>query len=78
MVAAQRVAHAGLALNRHPGELQVLNVAIDGALRDLQLLGQPLRRQQAAEAQKLDDAEESVGASHRCDLKAVLLLLRTG
>ena len=64
-VAAQRVANAGLAFNRSAGELEVLDVAIDGALRDLEFFGELLRREQAAHAEELDDSKEPVGTTHR-------------
>ncbi len=63
-VAAQRIANAGFAGNGHAGELQVLDIAIDGAMRDLQLLGEAARGLQAATAQQLHNAEESVGTTH--------------
>jgi hypothetical protein len=44
--------------------LQVGHVAIDGALRHLQPLGQKFSRAQAAAADQLDKMEESVGAAH--------------
>src|SRR5262249_33097239 len=43
---------------------EVRDVAIDGPLRDLELVGDLPRRRQLAAAEELDDAEEPIGAAH--------------
>lgn len=63
-IAAEGVADAGFAGDGHAGELQVLDIAIDGAMGDLQLFGQAARGLQTAAAEQLHDAEETVGAAH--------------
>jgi len=68
--AAQGVADAGLAFDGLAGELEVDDVAVDGALGDLKALGEGASGLQAAGAQQLHDAEEAVGAPHaRCPLE---------
>ena len=63
--AAQHVADARRALDRHAARLQGGDVAIDRARRHFELVGQrrgggrPARR-----AQALDDVEQPVGAAH--------------
>ena len=64
VVAAKGVADTGFAEDRDAGELEVLDVAVDGALGDLELGGQAAGGLQAAGAQELDDAEEAVGSAH--------------
>ena len=61
---AQAVAHTGLALNGHALVLEVRHVAVDGALRDFQPLGQEGGRGQPPPANELNDLEEAVGAAH--------------
>ncbi len=46
-VAAQGIAHAGFAFDGRAGELQLLDIAIDGPLGDFQLLRKAARRGQA-------------------------------
>src|SRR5579875_1126626 len=65
-VAAKRVADASLAFDGLAGELEVANVAIDGALGDLKPLGKCVGGLQASRAQHLHDAEEAVGTPHAC------------
>ena len=60
----QDVAHAGFALDRHTTGDQVLDVAVDGALRDLQGFAQVAGARQLLTAHELDDLEQSVGAAH--------------
>jgi hypothetical protein len=62
--AAEGVADAGLSFDGLAGELEVDDVAIDGAFGDLKALGEGVSGLQAARAQELDDAEEAVGAPH--------------
>ncbi len=62
---AQHVADAGFAFDRHAGELQVRDIAIDRAQRYRQRLGETPRRQRgAASAQGVDDEEQAIGATH--------------
>ena len=63
-VAAQGVADAGFAGDGHAGELQVLNIAVDGAMGDLQLFGEAAGGLQPAAAEELHNTEEAVGAAH--------------
>lgn len=63
---AERVADARLAAHRDAREDERLDVAVDRAFADLERFGDVLRGQLAAlaAAEELDDAKESVGASH--------------
>ncbi len=63
-VAAQGVADACLAFDRHARGLKVADVAIDGAIGDLEFFGEHARGLQAAATEDSNDTEESVGASH--------------
>jgi hypothetical protein len=59
-----QIADTGLAIDRHAGRLQVGDVAVDGALRHLQPLGQHARRHQPPAPQLLHDLEQAVGTAH--------------
>ena len=59
------VANAGLAVDRHPGRLQVGDVAIDGSLGNLEPRAELLGGDQTATTQMLHDLKEPVGAAHR-------------
>jgi hypothetical protein len=59
------VANARLAVDRHPGRLQVGNVAVDGSLGNLEPGTELLGGDQPATAQMLHDLEEPVGTAHR-------------
>jgi len=61
---AHHVADAGLAVDRHAARLQVGDIAVDGALGDLERLGELGRGQQPTAPQILDDLKQAVGASH--------------
>jgi hypothetical protein len=58
------VADAGRAVDGHPLRLQVGHVAVHGAQRHLQPLGQEGRGGQPAPPHQLDDLKQAVGASH--------------
>ncbi len=58
------VANAGFSLDGDAARDQVLDVAIDGALRHLEGGAQLARPHQLLAAQVLDDLEQSVGAAH--------------
>jgi len=64
---AQRVANAGFAFNGLASKLQVADVAIDRALRNLKALGERVSGLQASGAKHLHNAEETVGAAHGFD-----------
>ena len=68
----QHIADARLALDRHAAGDQVLDVAVDGALRHLQRLAQIAGPHQVLAAHELDDLEQSVGAAHAVHLSAGL------
>ena len=61
---SQAVAHARLAFDGHALVLQVGHVAVDGALRDFQPLGQEGGGGQAPPADELHDLEQAVSAAH--------------
>ena len=61
---SQAVAHARLAFDGHALVLQVGHVAVDGALRDLESLGQEGGGGQAPPADELHDLEQAVSAAH--------------
>ena len=62
---AQRVADAGRALDRRARDHEVAHVAVDGALRHLELLREPASGARSpSPAEQLDDAEEPIGAAH--------------
>src|SRR5262249_47355299 len=63
----QRVADPRLALDGNAAADQVLDVAVDGAIRDLELAGDLGRGDRRAHAQELDDLEQSIGAPHERD-----------
>ena len=64
---AQAVAHTGLALNGHALVLEVRHIAVDGAGRDFEPLGQEGGRGQAPPTDELDDLKKAVGAAHGRD-----------
>jgi hypothetical protein len=64
--APERVPDACLAANRHPRERQIPNVSVDGALGHLQLGGEPVRGDEPARPQELNQAKQSIGSPHRC------------
>jgi hypothetical protein len=66
-VATKGIADAGLAFDGLAVELEVADVAVDGALRDLEPLGEGASGLQATGAEELDYAEEAIGASHGFD-----------
>ncbi len=72
VIAAQGVAGAGFAQYRDAGELEVLDVAVDGAWGDFEFFGEGAGGLEASGAEKLDDAEESVGASHAESYRMIL------
>src|SRR5580692_782348 len=63
-IAAQSVADSGFACDGYAGKLQVLHIAVDGAVRDLQLFGQMPGGLQPPGAQQLNDSKEPVGTTH--------------
>jgi len=64
--ALEHVADSRLAADRHALRDERGDVAVDGALAGLGLLGDGLRGERRARtAEDLDDLEEAVGASHR-------------
>ncbi len=65
VIAAEGVADSGFALDGDAGELEILDVAVDGAVGDRQFFGQAARGLETARAQELDDSEETVGSAHR-------------
>ena len=68
----QHIAHARLALDRHAAGDQVLDVAVDGALRHLQRIAEVAGPRQLLAAHELDDLEQSVGAAHAFHLSTGL------
>ncbi len=72
VVATESVADARLAGDGDAGELEVLDVAVNGAWGNFELLSQIPRRLQAAGAEELDDSEEAIGSTHDGDGKPVL------
>ena len=60
----QAVAHARFAFDGHALVLQVGHVAVDGALRHFQPLGQEGGGGQAPPADELHDLEQAVSAAH--------------
>ena len=56
---------AALDPDRHAGGAQLVDVAVDGAHRDLQLVGERLRAHPAARLQQHQDREEAAGAHAR-------------
>ncbi len=68
-VASQSIAHARFPFDRGPSELKILDIAINGSLRNLQLRGERLRRLQPPLTEKLDNTKETVCSSHEDDLR---------
>ena len=59
-------ARPALGSDGHRGRTQGVEIAVDGAYRDVEPLGERLRRNpRAAPAQVLGQGEESLGTSHR-------------
>jgi hypothetical protein len=71
-VAPQGIAHACLTLDGRAVALQVCDVAIEGAWRDEEPLGQLRSGHQATRTQQAYDAKEAVSAAHAA---AILLPL---
>ena len=61
---AQHVADAGFALDRDAARHEILDVAIDGALGDLERLAQILGARHLLAAHELDNLEQAIGAAH--------------
>ena len=62
---AQDIADPGFALDRHAGQLQVGDVAVDRAQRDRETRGQlPRGQRRTPPAQGMDDEEKAVGTAH--------------
>ena len=61
---AHAVADAGFAFDRHALLLQVGDIAVHRAQRDLETLGQPLGGGEPAPAHQLHQLEQTVGTSH--------------
>ena len=61
---AQAVAHTGLALNGHALVLEVRHIAVDGARRDFEPIGQEGGRGQAPPSDELNNLEQAVGTAH--------------
>ena len=62
--AAHDVADPGLAIDGHTRGDEVGDVTIDGALGDLELLGEPRSRRHIAASQQLNDLKQPFGAAH--------------
>src|SRR5207342_3100551 len=62
---AQQVADTGFTFDGYARQLQVGDITVDGARRDLQRLRELLRgKRRAAPAQGVDQQEQAVGAAH--------------
>jgi hypothetical protein len=60
----QHIADAGLPLDRHAADNQILDVTVDCALRHLQGLAEIARTHELLAAHELDDFEQTIGAAH--------------
>src|SRR5260370_11470134 len=61
---AQRVTDSSRAFDRDLARDQIADVAVDGALADVELLGERAGGDHAASAQPLNDFEQAIGAAH--------------
>ena len=64
VAALEAVADPGLSLDRDARGLEIRDVAVDGALRDGELVGDLLAGGEAPRAQELHQAEQAVSAAH--------------
>ncbi len=68
--AAQLVADARFALDRHAAGDQIADVAVDGALGNVQPFGELARGERAPSAEVFDELKQAVGAAHRRSLRS--------